>query len=81
MTVAESPFQPSLPWRVASSIVMGVTGTVFRIFLFGENKTEVNGLHRILDLLDRRHEIEARQRGLITGKIPSQVSDADGNCH
>lgn len=81
MAVAESPFQPSLPWRIASSIVMGVTGTVFRIFLFGANNTEVHGLDRFLDLLDKRHDIEARQRGLITGKIPSQVSDPDGNCH
>lgn len=68
MATATPPSQPSLPWRVGSSIVMGVTGTLSRLFLFGANTTETHGLDGFLRLLDKRHDVENRERGLITGE-------------
>lgn len=78
MEAAKSPTQLSLPWRVGSSIVMGATGAVFRIFLFGANRTETHGLDQFLSLLDQRHDIAGRKRGLITGKVPLQLAAVDG---
>lgn len=66
MAVAD-PSQPSLPWRVASSVVMGATGTISRLVLFVANTTEVHGLGGFLELLEQRRDVENRQRGLITG--------------
>lgn len=71
-----SPARPSLPWRVGSSITMGVAGAICRIFLFGPNNTEVHGLDGFLDLLDRRENIEARQRGLLTSKHGKSLTGA-----
>lgn len=62
-----NPSQPSLPWRIGSCIVMGVTGTLSRMFLFGVNTTEVHGLGGFLELLEQRRDIDNRRRGLITG--------------
>ena len=61
--------QPSLPWRMGSSVVMGIVGSISRIAMFGANTTEVHGLDGFLELLDERRDIEGRQRGLITGKL------------
>ncbi len=61
--------QPSLPWRMGSSLVMGLVGTASRAAMFGANKTEVHGLEGFLELLDERRNIEGRQRGLITCKL------------
>lgn len=58
---------PSLPWRLTSSMVMGLTAALSRGFLYGLNSVEVIGLQRFLDLLDSRKDVEKRQRGLITG--------------
>ncbi|KAI5863239.1 hypothetical protein GGS23DRAFT_568878 [Durotheca rogersii] len=58
--------QPSLPWRMTSSIVMGVTAALVRGFLYGLNSVEVVGLDRFLAILDKRRDVEKRQRGLIT---------------
>lgn len=59
--------QPTLPWRTTSSAVMGLTAALFRGFLYGFNSVEVVGLERFLDILDKRKDVEQRQRGLITG--------------
>ena len=48
---------------------MGVTGTLSRLFLLGANTTEIHGLDKFLGLLDQRHDVEKRERGLITGKL------------
>lgn len=67
MGTADSPDQPSLPWRVGSSLTMGLGGALSRVIMFGANSTEVHGLDRFLDLLDRRRDVTKRERGLITG--------------
>lgn len=59
--------QPSLPWRMTSSMVMGLTAALSRGFLYGLNSVEVVGLDRFLEVLDKRKDVEKRQRGLITG--------------
>lgn len=59
--------QPSLPWRVGSSIIMGLTGSISRIFMYGANTTQVHGLDGFLELLDKRSDVQNRERGLITG--------------
>ena len=59
--------RPSLPWRIASSAVMGLTCAASRGFLYGLNSVEVIGLERFLAVLDRRKDVEARRQGLITG--------------
>ena len=60
---------PSLPWRIGSSIVMGVAGALSRTFLLAGNKLEVEGLDGFLELLDKRKDVEGRERGLITGML------------
>lgn len=66
--VEEAPLsQPSLPWRVGSTVIMGITGSLSRLFMLGANTTEVHGLDGFLELLDKRNEVRNRQRGLITG--------------
>lgn len=59
--------QPSLPWRMTSSLIMGLTAGLSRGFLYAFNTVEVTGLERFLDLLDKRKDVEKRERGLITG--------------
>ena len=66
--VEEAPLsRPSLPWRVGSTVVMSITGSLSRLFMFGANTTEVHGLDDFLELLDKRSDVRNRQRGLITG--------------
>ncbi|KAI1820994.1 acyltransferase [Xylaria intraflava] len=60
------PARPTLPWRVTSSLVMGLTASLSRVFLYGLNTVEVTGLQRFLDILDRREDVNKRQRGLLT---------------
>ncbi|KAI1412927.1 acyltransferase [Hypoxylon sp. FL1857] len=67
--------QPSLPWRMTSSIVMGLTAALSRGFLYGLNSVEVVGLERFLDILDKRKDVEKRQRGLITVSNHTSVLD------
>jgi len=50
---------------------MGLTGSISRGFLYGLNRTEVVGLDRFLETLDRRRDVEGRERGLITGTVSS----------
>lgn len=61
---------PSLPWRVTSSLVMGMSTAISKAFLYGCNKVEVHGLQRFLEVLDSRADSAKRQRGLITGMSP-----------
>lgn len=72
MAAANPSSQPSLPWRIGSSIVMGLTGTISRLVLFGVNTTEVHGLGSFLEMLDQRRDVERRKRGLITGRLASE---------
>ncbi|TVY25950.1 Lysophosphatidylcholine acyltransferase [Lachnellula hyalina] len=65
----------SLPWRFSSSLIMGLTGSLSRGFLFGLNRTEVVGLDRFLETLDSRKNVEGRARGLIT--VSNHVSVID----
>ncbi|XDG01095.1 hypothetical protein ABKA04_000710 [Annulohypoxylon sp. FPYF3050] len=67
--------QPSLPWRMTSSMVMGLTAALSRGFLYGLNSVEVVGLDRFLEVLDKRKDVEKRQRGLIT--VSNHVSVLD----
>lgn len=62
------PQGPGLPWRFTSSLIMGLTGGVSRAFYFGLNNMEVIGLEKFLETIDRRKDVEGRERGLITGK-------------
>lgn len=66
---SEPPAQPSLPWRAASSVIMGVTGALSRTFLYACNTTETVGLDRFLELLDKRNDPNGREKGLITGRL------------
>jgi monolysocardiolipin acyltransferase len=69
MSLSNSPPIPSLPWRFSSSVIMGLTGAVSQGFLYGLNKTEAVGLGRFLETLERRKDVEGRERGLITGNV------------
>jgi monolysocardiolipin acyltransferase len=67
MSTSNPPPTPSLTWRFSSSLIMGLTGSLSRSFLYALNRTEVIGLDRFMETLDRRRDVEGRQRGLITG--------------
>lgn len=67
MSSSNPSLTPSLPWRTTSAAIMGATGAISRGFLYGLNRMEVTGLERFLELLDSRKDVEARERGLITG--------------
>ncbi|KAI0530129.1 acyltransferase [Xylaria digitata] len=67
--------QPSLPRRVTSSLIMGLAASLSRVFLYSLNSVEVTGLQRFLDILDKRKDIEKRQRGLLTVCNHVSVSD------
>lgn len=69
MAGPNSPSEPSFPWQLGSSVVIGFIGSLSRLFLFGANHTEVHGLDGFLELLDKRRDLQARTRGLITGKF------------
>ncbi len=67
------PQQPALPWRIIASVVTGLTGTLSKGFLYGFNRVEVIGLGKFLEVLDKRKNVEQRQRGLITGAFGAHV--------
>jgi monolysocardiolipin acyltransferase len=54
---------------------MGLTGSISRGFLYGLNRIEVFGLDGFLETLDRRKDVEGRERGLITGTFLSDALD------
>lgn len=60
-----SPEKPTLPWRLASTALMGSMTMLSRGFLYGFNDMEVHGLGGLLRVLDRRR-LQGRERGLIT---------------
>lgn len=68
-TITTAPEKPSLPWRTASSMIMGVTGALSRTFLFACNTTETVGLNKFLRYLDSREDPADREKGLITGSL------------
>ena len=57
---------PSL-WRLESSFVVGLTGTISRLFILGLNRIEVHGLDGFLKVLEQRKDVAERKKGLITG--------------
>ncbi|KAH6664932.1 hypothetical protein B0J14DRAFT_606995 [Halenospora varia] len=65
----------SRPWRFTSSLIMGLTGSLSKTFLFGLNRTEVIGLDRFVDVLEKRKDVNGRKRGLIT--VSNHVSVLD----
>ena len=67
MPLEDSPLAPSLPWHASSAVVLGVSGMLCRAFLYGGNRVKINGLDGFLNLLDKREDVEGRERGLITG--------------
>jgi monolysocardiolipin acyltransferase len=67
------PAMPNLPWRFTSSLIMGLTGSLSRGFLYGLNRIEVVGLDRFLETLDKRANVDGRERGLITGLSPGEA--------
>ncbi|KAI1358491.1 acyltransferase [Xylaria arbuscula] len=70
-----APLQPSLPKRATSSLVMGLTASLSRVFIYGLNSVQVTGLQRFLDILEDRKDIDKRQRGLLT--VSNHVSVMD----
>ncbi|KAI1152824.1 acyltransferase [Nemania diffusa] len=60
------PEQPRPPWPMASSLIMGLTASLSRVFLYGLNSVEVTGLQKFLDILDKRKDVDKRERGLLT---------------
>jgi monolysocardiolipin acyltransferase len=71
MRPEEQPEAPSVPWRAASSFVMGAVGLLCKGFL-GLNRVETHGMEEFLRLLDEREDINKRERGLITGMRNTQ---------
>ncbi|KAK4986821.1 Lyso-phosphatidylcholine acyltransferase [Elasticomyces elasticus] len=69
------PWQPSWPWRASSTIVVGITGFLCRSFIYGLNRTEVQGLDNLLRVIDERNEVDRRQRGLVT--VSNHISVMD----
>ncbi|KAM7222454.1 hypothetical protein V8F06_002232 [Rhypophila decipiens] len=69
------PERPSLSSRVASTMIMGMTGVISRSVLHGLNSVEVTGLQRFQDVLDSRQDVDKRQRGLLT--VSNHVSVVD----
>ena len=61
------PEAPGLPWRLTSTLCVGIAGLLSRAFLHLGNKCEIEGLEGFLELLDERADVDERQRGLITG--------------
>ncbi|CZR61291.1 related to human BTHS gene involved in Barth syndrome [Phialocephala subalpina] len=75
MSNHNAPSSPSLPWRFSSSLIMGLTGGLSRSFSYGLNHMEVTGLDRFIATLDKRRDVERRERGLIT--VSNHVSVMD----
>lgn len=67
--------QPSFFWRGASYQTMLAVSAFSRVFLYGLNRTQVNGLPRFLDLLKSRSDYKARRRGLLT--VSNHISVMD----
>ncbi len=68
MAASKGPAQqPGWPRRLVSTVVMGMTGVMSKVFIYGLNRVEVVGLDGFLKMLDSRRDVEKRQRGLITG--------------
>jgi monolysocardiolipin acyltransferase len=54
-------------------MLMGLTAALSRSFLYGLNHMEVIGLDKFLETLDKRRDIEGRERGLITGRSQTNL--------
>ncbi|KAI0437661.1 acyltransferase [Xylaria telfairii] len=67
--------QPSPPRHMTSSLVMGLTASLSRVFLYGLNSVEITGLQRFLDILDKRKDVDGRQKGLLT--VSNHISVID----
>ena len=65
--MADDPPPPSLLWRAGSTAIMGITGSLTRAFMHVANWQDAHGLNGFLELLDKRANVDGRQRGLITG--------------
>ncbi|KAK4106271.1 hypothetical protein N658DRAFT_519857 [Parathielavia hyrcaniae] len=74
-TPAPPPQRPSLSLRLKSAMVMGMTGILSKVFLYGFNRVEVTGLSRFLELLESRRDAAKRQRGLLT--VSNHISVLD----
>ncbi|KAK3953305.1 hypothetical protein QBC32DRAFT_339092 [Pseudoneurospora amorphoporcata] len=72
---AQAPHSPNLGARIASVMIMGLTGVISRTFLYGFNDIEVKGLDRFKQLLDGREDPERRERGLLT--VSNHISVLD----
>ncbi|KAL6705486.1 Lyso-phosphatidylcholine acyltransferase [Coniothyrium glycines] len=75
MRPEEQPEAPSLPWRAASTFLMGAVGLLCKGFLGGLNKVETHGMDDFLKLLDEREDVDARQKGLLT--VSNHISVMD----
>ena len=73
--MADDPPPPSWLWRASSIAVMGIVGTLTRAFMHGPNWQDAHGLDGFLELLEKRADIDGRQRGLITGMRQQRVVD------
>lgn len=69
--LSDIPHLPTLPWRLASSAVMGAMGLICKGYLYGLNHVTVTGLEHLTDKLDE-HRAGRRERGLLT--ISNHVS-------
>ena len=52
---------------------MAIIGTLTRAFMHGPNWQDAHGLDGFLELLDKRADIDGRQRGLITGMREQRI--------
>ncbi|KAK4949329.1 Lyso-phosphatidylcholine acyltransferase [Elasticomyces elasticus] len=80
-----TPYQPSLPRRIATTVEIGIVAALSRTFLYALNRTEAPGLEKFLDVLDSRYDESKRERGLITddpmiwGVLPYSYHWSPGN--
>lgn len=58
---------PSLPWRALSNTTMWGVAGLCRGFLSVFCHAECHGKEAFTELLDSRHDVSQRKRGLITG--------------
>ena len=63
--VSSLPDAPGPLWRFGSSAIMGMTGVLCKVFLYGFNRVETQGLDNFLRILDERKR-DGRKRGLVT---------------
>ena len=66
---------PSLSWRLGSSALMGIMGSLTRLFMHGANTQDSHGLDHFLELVDSREDPSRRQNGLITGLCIMELCD------